>query len=586
METDLSKLPPPPKGQTGIQPSDLSKLPPPPKGQTGLTLQQIIAQQNPTAPPPKNSSPVITAVKNTMSDYHNAIPSFLEAAGSGDATPNDLGPDGKPIGNFTANARNIAVGALRATANGIGTIFAPITNAIQSASDSFAQNAKDPLNPNKPLTDNPVVSKVLNLFDGTNHAMNTWATKNPEQAKNLQSAITIALTAVGGGENGLDKPIVSGEFPTTIQGLKELPSDIKNTLTKGIQTISDATKTIAETVKNTKQSFSSPAEVKAIQQSIQDTMPLQSKDVRIDELRNSYPDSGSGKGGITREGVMGKSTPQSTEADIARGTTAHEYIKGETDPVKKIQNINQGIKDTSEGTNKFLDKNSAHVNFEDIRGYMEHNNTPPENITKDPTASESYRRSTENALNTIYKTMKDTANKTGSFDGATPGSDIRQARIAVDQQITKELGEETFGTPQYKGIKAAEVNARNIINRMSEDMVRYPGQLEAVNKYNDFIDTLKSRNADVQIDPQYEAELKDKFGLKSTPESESAAQKLADQHTKMSQLYEARDNLIEKYQANVGKNRWQEFLKNNPKIRRVIKYGALIGGASFIGHEL
>lgn len=38
---DLSKLPPPPKGQTGLSANELAKLPPPPKGQTGMTLDEL-----------------------------------------------------------------------------------------------------------------------------------------------------------------------------------------------------------------------------------------------------------------------------------------------------------------------------------------------------------------------------------------------------------------------------------------------------------------------------------------------------------------------------------------------------------------
>lgn len=44
MNNDLSNLPPPPKGQTGINPEVFSHLPPPPKGVKGLTLGQAKAQ--------------------------------------------------------------------------------------------------------------------------------------------------------------------------------------------------------------------------------------------------------------------------------------------------------------------------------------------------------------------------------------------------------------------------------------------------------------------------------------------------------------------------------------------------------------
>lgn len=41
MNTDLTKLPPPPKGQKGFTIDELSSLPPPPKGQQGFTLDQL-----------------------------------------------------------------------------------------------------------------------------------------------------------------------------------------------------------------------------------------------------------------------------------------------------------------------------------------------------------------------------------------------------------------------------------------------------------------------------------------------------------------------------------------------------------------
>ena len=42
---DLTNLPPPPKGQTGITLDQFNHLPPPPKGQVGVTLDQIQSQQ-------------------------------------------------------------------------------------------------------------------------------------------------------------------------------------------------------------------------------------------------------------------------------------------------------------------------------------------------------------------------------------------------------------------------------------------------------------------------------------------------------------------------------------------------------------
>lgn len=302
----------------------------------------------------------------------------------------------------------------------------------------------------------------------------------------------------------------------------------------------------------------------ALSQVIADAMPLENKATRIDALRSSMPGE---KGGVVRKGILGKSTITPEAEDTARGTAAAPYIQGVKDPVQQIQNLNKGIKDTSEATDTFLDRNSAPSNFADMRTYME-TNRPTSNLQKDPVAFENYNRATQDALDTLYATMKDTAKQTGDFSANTSAKDIRRARIAIDQQISKELGENTFGTPQYKGIKAAEIDTRNLLNRMSEDLLRYPGQLQNLNKLNEFIAASKSRGIEVDMNnPEIRSQLEKQFGLTATPEAEANAQQLSLSHEKMSHLYDARDNIIDKYQKNVGKTKLEESVNKNPILK-------------------
>lgn len=311
---------------------------------------------------------------------------------------------------------------------------------------------------------------------------------------------------------------------------------------------------------------------KALATTIRDAMPLQDKANRIDALRNTFPDSAAGTGGVAREGVLGKSTVQYSPQDIERGSIAHRYIGESKDPVAKIGALNQGIRDTSTKVDTFLDKKASPANFADMRDYME-TNKPPSNLQKDPGATEAYDRATQGALDTLYSSMKKTANETGDFGANTSGADIRRARIAIDQQITKELGENAFGTPQYKGIKAAEIDTRNLLNRMSEDMLRYPGQMEKLNKMNDFVSQAKRRGVEINLnDPGVKSQIEKTFGL--TPSGEAAAQKLANAHKTMSHLYDARDNMIDRYQSSVGKNRAQEFIDKNPLVKTAVKTSA------------
>lgn len=316
-----------------------------------------------------------------------------------------------------------------------------------------------------------------------------------------------------------------------------------------------------------------------LSKSIQDTMPLENKATRIDALRSSLPSDANG--GVVRKGLLGTSTIQPSTEDVARGTAADPYISKTNDPVGQIQNVNQGIVDESNKTDAFLDQNAAPANFADMREYVEANNVPDTNLQSDPAAYQNYQRATQNGLNTLAQVMTDASKVSGDYGPNVSATLIRKARIDIDQQISKELGESVFGSPQYKGIKAAELGMRNTLNRMSEDMLRYPGQLDKLNQMNDFVSTAKSRGIEVDMtNPQVRTQLETRFGLKATSEGEEAAQKLNAQHQKMSYLYDARDNLIDKYQRNIGKNKVQEVVAKSPLAKtavgiakKVVPYG-------------
>lgn len=86
MPTDLSQLPPPPKGQTGITLDQFSHLPPPPTGQKGLTLAQIKAQPDVTTkadqatfPATGQESPFGIAAK-TIGNIPSSAVGFVKSA--------------------------------------------------------------------------------------------------------------------------------------------------------------------------------------------------------------------------------------------------------------------------------------------------------------------------------------------------------------------------------------------------------------------------------------------------------------------------------------------------------------------------
>lgn len=368
--------------------------------------------------------------------------------------------------------------------------------------------------------------------------VNKIVAEHPHVAQLLGGLLTTALNVGTGGAAGAVKDTVASGLETVAKESGELAANM-------VPKVGGKANSLDKTIKA--------------------SMPLEDKSVRIDALRNSMPEDANG--GVTRKGMFGKSTIDPNAEDVRRGTTAHEYIKDITDPVAQIQNLNKGIKDVSGETDSFLNTQAAPANFADMREYME-TNRPISNLQKDPGATEAYNRATQDALDTLYTTMKKSAKESGDFGAVTSAADIRKARIAIDNQISKELGENTFGTPQYKGIKAAEIDTRNLLNRMSEDMLRYPGQMEKLNTMNDFISSAKARGIEVDLNnPAVRMQLEGQFGLKATTESEAAAQELTARHLKMSDLYETRDNIIDKYQSSIGKNKVQEAIKNSPALK-------------------
>lgn len=461
-----------------------------------------------------------------------------------------------------ADALNQNDGSLKGTAKAVGGVLeggvdaaaglvrgaaAPATAIIQKLA-SFLPKNSDPT-----------------MLEKVGQPLNEWAIQHPEAAKNLTNVFTLA-TAAGGGEEATGLKTTVGEGVDAV----------KNSVTDSVSSAKDALAARSSTKAAAKEQAS-------LKQSTESVMPHMDKDQRMGDLLDLDKD-------VKREGVLGTSKTQQTPEDAERGAIAHEYVKGAKDPVAVRNALVKGIKDTSNERDAFSDTNKTPSNFADMRDYLEANNTPSSNLKSEPGAEEAYNRVTQKALDTVYKTMKSSAEESGDFGALSSGKDIRQARIEIDQQIKNELNENTFGTPQYKGVKAAAIDTRNLLNRMEEDLQRYPGQMEQLNKYNADVATLRekgiSTNAKGEVTPEAQQALKDKYGLKSTPESEANATKLATYNKKMSSLYDSLYNVAEKYQSSVGKNKIQEAAKNHPVATKVIKAGAKATGLGMGLHLL
>ena len=154
-------------------------------------------------------------INKVGNDYAQAIPNFLKAASSSKSS-NPLVAVGE--------------GALRATASGIGTIFAPITDTISTLADSLSNNKsiQDFLASDKSM--GSPFGKVLDAVGSAHNAIQDFQTNHPELAQDLNSAITVGTTAIGAkGEPGINTGIETG-LKATGEAITKAPEALANTV--------------------------------------------------------------------------------------------------------------------------------------------------------------------------------------------------------------------------------------------------------------------------------------------------------------------------------------------------------------------
>lgn len=172
-----------------------------------------LAKQSPeTTTSPEGQTPAAqSVVSKTAEDYSKAVPNFLQ-----EAERNDMSTNANPVVRTGENA-------LAATASGINTVFSPISNAVKSVSDSFANSPGG-----QAIANNPVMGKILDFFGGASGKLDEWSKAHPEAARNLSNALTVGTTALGGESKIAEKPIGSVEGIKT--GAANLASDIKGSV--------------------------------------------------------------------------------------------------------------------------------------------------------------------------------------------------------------------------------------------------------------------------------------------------------------------------------------------------------------------
>lgn len=377
----------------------------------------------------------------------------------------------------------------------------------------------------------PLVSKAYSLVQ-----------KYPEAAQDIGGLIEV-LTL--GGAKVAEKPVLEGVEKAAKETLKTVGTKVKNR-----------------------------AQNKAISEALEITRPALNKKGTIASMEKAGME-----GGVEKKGLLKRYeyTPNQYDADVAESVTG--VVSKSKGPLDNIANINGQIETVAEGDIKpFLEANKVPFNFEDLRTYSKRVQ-PKESLLIDKDAFETYSRVKERLLDTTANHLKSLK----KYDNLTDFNDLWDSRKTIDNIIEEELGIVTFDSPQYKGVRAAAKDYRDMLNDFIYDSLSNPGEMETINKVDEVIAAARSRGIEIENPEQVRKELKAQFGAMSFPENEINAALVRSKIKRLSNMYEARARIAENNYRLFDKNSLERWVRQNPGKWRLIKTG---GGLIGLGYGL
>ena len=290
-------------------------------------------------------------------------------------------------------------------------------------------------------------------------------------------------------------------------------------------------------------------------------------------------------GGAQKQGVFGtyKAAPNARDTEVAKSVQG--IVSTKKGPLDNIVAVNEEIGKVSDNLSTHFAENEVPFNFEDLRKASDLI-TPDATLKADPAAFKTYARVKENLLTTMNNQLKTSAKASGTFESKTNMADVWDARKVIDQRIEEELGATTFGTPQYTGIKAAALDFRNGFNEFIANNVANPGQMEQVNKMQEFLQVSRARGIEIPDDEAAINMLRESFGLDASSEASARAAVFKDTMQRLNKMYEARGNIAESNYRLLDKNAIQRWVKQNPSKARALEYGIGVAGVGALGNVI
>lgn len=244
------------------------------------------------------------------------------------------------------------------------------------------------------------------------------------------------------------------------------------------------------------------------------------------------------------------------------------------------KNALQGaIKKDSEELRGHFDQNKVPTHFSNLIKKLELVQ-PQQSLKSDPNAFGTYSRVRNEVQDSIYQSMKSKAKGAGDFGSKTNPNDFWESMKILDKKSEEELGTKVFGTPEYTGAKSAIQDMRQSLMQYARDSLKFPGQMEQVNKMQEFVQVAKQRGIEIDSFDQFKGLMKD-MGIKNTSEDVSRAAYLEEKMRKMSNYYKAIDNVSTKVPDEIRAN--NTFGKRHPLLKTAAKgvAGTLGVGATY-----
>lgn len=248
MNNDFSKLPPPPKGQTGMTLNQLKNLPKPPVGQKGMTLDEVRGLTTPKTLEDKlrSDNSYQSQIGSEQVAGVNKIKGSLSQAKKDITEGRKLKDEGNTIEGFGKVFRGVT-GAVAGTIMGATqSLTAPLTPLVQGITKNFTltDEEKKKLSDveNQVRTENPNLAKV---YDSTIPKLNQIIEQHPETATVVKDVIGSLVTILGG------KTLLSGLSKRGLLSSEALGT-AKNQLVKDVTDITALVKEQAKKISDKK----------------------------------------------------------------------------------------------------------------------------------------------------------------------------------------------------------------------------------------------------------------------------------------------------------------------------------------------